>query len=138
MSGISSLIYGSGGGGSGGAKLPSNLLHFSGTIRNDAVNWSAGATLVTVWTPSVASISISTDTQISGGLYATATGLKFTDGTNTVEYACTWSIGDVLTIVLNTTVAGKMKLGMLIEQVVSLLSDHYLNTNNYTNLENYI
>ena len=124
MSGISSLIYGSGGGGSGGAKLPSNLLHFSGTIRNKPVNWSAGATLVTVWTPSVASTAISADTQISGGLYATATGLSFTDGTNIAHYACTWSAGDTISVVLKTSPLRKMQLGLLKEVSVSLWQDY--------------
>lgn len=135
MSGVESLVYGSSG--SGGAKLPSNLLHLSGTIRDEVVDWGAGATAVVVWEATVASTAIASDTQICEGLYATPTGLSWTDGTNPAVYVCAWDAGDVLVIVLTTTAGGKMKLGMLIEQVIDILSNRYLHTENYTNLDNY-
>lgn len=134
MSGVESLVYGSSG--SGGAKLPSTLLHLSGAIRDDAVDWSAGATCVAVLEMSAANPV--SDTQISGGLWATVTGLELRDGTNVAEYACTWDAGDTLVVVFTTTADGKMKLGLLIEQIINLLSARYLHTENYINLENYV
>lgn len=121
MSGVSSPVYGSGGG-SGGAKLPSTLFHLSGTIRDEAVDWEAGATCVAVVKMSAANPV--SDTQISGGLYATATGLSFTDGTNTAQYSCTWSAGDTISVVLKTSLLGKMQLGLLKEVSVSLWQDY--------------
>ncbi len=102
------------GGGSGGAKLPSNLLHLSGTIRDEAVDWSAGATCVAVVEMSGAN-SVS-DTQISGGLWATATGLEFRDGSGHVaKYPHIWADGDTLVPCLAITAEGKMKLGLMRE-----------------------
>ena len=100
------------GGGSGGVKLPRNILHLSGGIKDEAVDWEAGATCIAVLEMNVDSTDVTEDTQISGGLYATATGLEFTDGTNTATYACTWSAGDTLSAVLSVTSEGKMKLGI--------------------------
>lgn len=112
MSGVTSLVYGSGRG-SGGAKLPSNLLHLSGSIKDESVDWGAGATCIAVLKMNVDSTDVTEDIQVSGGLYATATGLSFTDGTNTAIYRCTWSAGDTLSVILNTTAEGKMKLGVI-------------------------
>ncbi len=110
MSGIASLVYGSGGG-SGGAKLPSTLLHLSGTLRDEAVDWSAGATCVAVLEMSAANPV--SDTQISGGLWATATGFEFRDGTNVAVLETAWGEGDA--VVLALMVDGNlMRLGRLV------------------------
>ena len=121
----------------GGAKLPSTVAYFAGELRNEPVDWSVGPkTLVVVL--EMASANPGTPTQISGGLWATADGLELRDGSgNVAEYACTWNIGDALIVALTITAEGKMKLGLLIEQVINLLSARYLHTENYINLENY-
>lgn len=124
--------------GSLGSSIPAEVLYFSGVIRDDAVNWSNGATCIAVLEMNVDSSAVTVDTQISGGLYATATGLEFQDGTNTATYDCTWSAGETLSVVLSVTLGGKMKLGLLVEQAIDLLAGRYLNTENYIDVGNYI
>lgn len=97
-------IWGAG----GGQSLPSTLLHLSGTIRDEAVDWAAGATCVAIVMMAVGSSAVTTDTQISGGLWATATGLKFTDGANVSPLPCTWAAGDKLVIALEIVASGTM------------------------------
>lgn len=110
MIGVSSLVYGSGGG-SGGAKLPSNVLNLSGTIRNDPVNWLAGATCVAVLEMTAANPV--SDTQISGGLWATADGLEFRDGTNVAVSEMVWMADDDVVAILEVSADGAMRLGRL-------------------------
>lgn len=114
MSGVSSPVYGSGGG-SGSAKLPSSVAYFAGEVRNNPVDWSNGGVLVTVWEPSVASTAVTADTQISGGLWATDTGLEFRDGTNVAPLSAVWDTSDATTPVLQITSTGLMRLGLLEE-----------------------
>lgn len=79
----------------GGAALPSTLLTLSGVV-----DWGAGATCVAVLDAKVDSTAVTEDTQISGGLWATATGLRFTDGTNVCLLPCSWAAGDRLIVLL--------------------------------------
>lgn len=110
MSGIASPVYGSSSG-SSGTKLPSTVAYFAGEVRNNPIDWGEGGVLAVVWEPSVASTEITEDTQISGGLWATATGLEFRDGTNVAGYPCVWGAGDQVVGLLATTPEGRMKLG---------------------------
>lgn len=90
----------------GSAKLPPSVAYFAGEIRNNPIDWNDGGVLVVVWNPSVASTTITTDTQISGGLWATDTGLEFRDGMNTAALPATWAAGDRLIVALRTETDG--------------------------------
>jgi len=110
MSGVSSPVYGSGGG-SSIAKPPSTVAYFAGEIRNNPVDWGNGGVLATVWDPSVASNEIAEDTQISGGLWATATGLEFRDGTNAAPLDMSFGDTDEIALALEVLADGAMRLG---------------------------
>lgn len=110
MSGVESLVYGSSG--SGGAKLPFNLLHLSGSIKDEAVDWDAGATCIAVLEMNVDSTAVADDIQISGGLWATATGFEFRDGTNVAVLAANFGDGDTINLALEIS-SGAMRLGRL-------------------------
>lgn len=97
--------------GPGGAKLPSTVAYFAGEIRNETVNWEDGATLVAVLAAKTASTEITSDTQISGGLWATATGFDFRDGTNVAVLETAWDDGEVIALVLEVLADGTMRLG---------------------------
>lgn len=90
----------------GGAKLPSTVAYFAGEIRNNPIDWNDGGVLVTVWKPSVDSTEITEDTQISGGLWTTATGLEFRDGTNVVALDMSFDAADDIALVLEVSTDG--------------------------------
>lgn len=96
----------------GGPRLPSSVVYFAGEVRNEPVDWNDGGVLVTVWKPSVASTEITTDTQISGSLYATANGLSFNDGTNIAAYPCAWLAQELLTVIVKYS-ATQMQIGLV-------------------------
>ena len=110
MSDVSSPVYGSGGG-SGSAKLPSSVAYFAGEVRNNPIDWGNGGVLAVVWEPSVASTEITEDTQISGGLWATDTGLEFTDdAAHKTHWNCTWSASEAVIATVEVSALGLMRL----------------------------
>ena len=68
-----------------------------GPAFTDAVAWEDGGTLVVEFTATVASADLVGDVQVFGPVYAYSGGLKAKDGTNTASVATEWSVGDVVT-----------------------------------------
>lgn len=99
---------GGSGGGYGGAKLPSNLLHLSGTIRDEVVDWSVAPKTLVVKLDMMAA-NPETPVKLGGDsscLSATADGFEVTDGTNTAVLTTTWGSGDRPVIGLRTETDG--------------------------------
>jgi len=108
MSGVSSPVYG-GGGGSGGAGVPKSVISMAGAIKAGATSIAPGNTLVVR-----ATRTSSGNGALCGPLTISDTTLSATDGTNTATFpgAGFASVGDVLYAILQTTLS-TMRIGVV-------------------------
>lgn len=106
-----------------GDGLPTQLEYLKGRVRGDAsaIAWGDGKTSAVKWIPSIASddTSLSSDIQVSGPVSARTGALVLKDGTREAVFATTWTDGDEVIVLAETTSDGAMRIGVVTQDTQS-------------------